>query len=225
MSLITFDTAVHSLLVTGNVGDIEVLTVLGEPPQQPVIGVICHPLPTQGGTMHNKVVTTIYRAFAQLGIATLRFNFRGVGKSQGHYTGGEGEIADLMLLLNYIQAAYPQHAIWLAGFSFGSYVAAKAAVNWPVAQLVSIAPPVNHYDFTPVRELTCPWLIIQGDSDEIVPMAAVVTWLAQPARVTPQWIEFPQTGHFFHGKLVALRDTLVAALQSQLPAITTKVHQ
>ncbi len=210
-----FNEKEQELILTGEIGDIEVLTALGNTPLQPIIGVICHPLPIEGGTMHNKVVTTIHRAFQQLGISTLRFNFRGVGKSTGSFTGGDGETQDLLIILNKMAELYPQHRIWLAGFSFGSYVAANAALQFSVDELISIAPPVNHYNFTPFSAITCPWLVIQGGQDEIVPAQQVTEWVTL-ATNSPTKIDFPDAGHFFHGKLVLLREALIKALAPRL---------
>lgn len=201
----------QTLLLTGAAGAIEVVTAPATAAPQPIIGVICHPHPLQGGTLRNKVVTTVHRAFQQLGVATVRFNFRGVGQSEGSFAQGVGEMHDLLTILTAIKTQYPQHGLWLAGFSFGSYVAAAAAQQCTVDRLISIAPPVNHYDFTAFDTLTCPWWVVQGGLDEVVPLAAVEAWRAHKC-IPVHWLYFPEAGHFFHGQLVALREALCQAL-------------
>jgi alpha/beta superfamily hydrolase len=146
-----------------------------------------------------------------LGVPALRFNFRGVGMSEGTYADGNGEIDDLLAVAEYARQRWPGVAIWLAGFSFGAVVAARAAVQISPDRLVSIAPAVNILG----RELrnipTMPWLIIQGDADDVVPVTEVVNWVGA-LDPQPELIVLPGPGHFFHGHLVDLRTTLVNKL-------------
>ncbi|PZQ12516.1 MAG: alpha/beta hydrolase [Rhodanobacter denitrificans] len=205
------------LLLPGPAGAIELACALPEPgTARAGTAVICHPHPLQGGTMHNKVVTIIERALRELGLATVRFNFRGVGASEGSYDEGNGESDDLAAIVGWVREVRPGDAVWLAGFSFGSYVALRNAQRLDAAALVTVAPPVGRWDFSQITLPECPWLVVQGEEDEIVDPAAVFDWidsLAEP----PQLVRMPETGHFFHRRLMDLRGLLKNALQSHLP--------
>lgn len=205
------------LLLPGPAGAIELACALPEPgTARTGTAVICHPHPLQGGTMHNKVVTIIERALRELGLATVRFNFRGVGASEGSYDEGNGESDDLAAIVGWVREVRPGDAVWLAGFSFGSYVALRNAQRLDAAALVTVAPPVGRWDFSQITLPECPWLVVQGEEDEIVDPAAVFDWidsLAEP----PQLVRMPETGHFFHRRLMDLRGLLKNALQSHLP--------
>ncbi|MGN6521412.1 MAG: alpha/beta hydrolase [Dokdonella sp.] len=206
-----------SLLLAGPAGAIELACALpiAAPPRRG-IAIIAHPHPLQGGTMHNKVVTITERALLELGLATVRFNFRGVGRSEGVHDEGHGETDDLVAIAQWLRAQRPGDALWLAGFSFGSYVTLRAAARLDAAQLVLIAPPVGRWDFSMVGEATCPWLIVQGEDDEVVDARAVFAW-AQGLQPPPQLIRMPETGHFFHRRLMDLRGALKNALAANLP--------
>lgn len=173
--------------------------------------VICHPHPLYGGTMHNKVIYTLARAFHQMGLRTVRFNYRGVGESQGEYGEGKGETEDLLTVLNWVKEVRPDDSIWLAGFSFGGYIAARGSSLWPIKQLILIAPSVRHFQFDfPIES---PLLLIQGDKDEVVPPEAVFKW-AESLPDKPRVICMHEAGHFFHGRLTELRNLLVENLPS-----------
>lgn len=173
---------------------------------------MCHPLPTHGGTMDNKVVYTVQRALAELGFHTVRFNFRGVGASAGAFDNGIGESDDLAAVSQWLKARYPAiNTFWLAGFSFGSFVAARMANTLGAQQLISIAPPVKRFDFSTMTMPKCPWLVVMGDADEIVEPQAVFEWL-DALQPSPEQIRMSDAGHFFHGRLVELRERLVEAL-------------
>jgi len=195
------------LILPGAVGPLEVITVSPLQPK-PITAIICHPHPLFGGTMNNKVVHTVAKALNIIGIKTIRFNYRGVGKSAGSYGTGLGEVEDVKALVAWLKAAYPRDALWLAGFSFGAFVAAKAATELSPATLITIAPSVEHFDFTKLGKITCPWLVIQGEADEVVPSEKVFAWLKTLAPA-PTLIRFPGVGHFFHGELTALREAIV----------------
>ena len=126
------------------------------------IAVLCHPHPLERGTMQNKVVTTLARAFAHLGAYAVRFNFRGVGESEGGYTGGVGERADALAVAAWSRARWPALELYLGGFSFGAGVALAAAVEARPRGLVTVAPPIEKLPpaFVPPR---CPWLLVHGD--------------------------------------------------------------
>jgi hypothetical protein len=182
------------------------------------LAVICHPHPLQGGTMHNKVVTTLERSLRELGLATVVFNFRGTGASQGTFDDGIGETEDVIAVASWAQRVRPHDALWLAGFSFGSYVAARAAPQLPVRQMISIAPPVGRWDFSQLASPLCPWLIVQGEADEIVEPQAVYAWVAaQPE--PPTLVRMPETSHFFHGRLLDLRGAVKNGVRANLPPL------
>ncbi|MBI5462486.1 MAG: alpha/beta hydrolase [Gammaproteobacteria bacterium] len=172
------------------------------------IGVICHPHPLYGGTLHNKVVDALSRTLNDLGVGTLRFNFRGVEASEGDYAQGIGEADDLRAVLRWAQGQRPGHPLWLAGFSFGAYVALRVAHEFPLTQLITVAPPVNFFDFSALTIPQCPWLLAQGEADEIVPSEQVFAWAQHQDRV-PDIIRMPDVGHFFHGNLNRLREQLI----------------
>jgi hypothetical protein len=162
--------AVHDL--TGPAGPLEAL--LEEPAGAPRAAVVfAHPLPTHGGTMHTKAVYQGAKALLRIGCAVLRFNFRGVGRSAGSFTGGPGEREDFTAALDYMAARYPDLALWAAGFSFGSWIALETgAVDDRVKVLIGIAPPVTRegYDFSNVRRSTKPKFFVQGEADDICPI-------------------------------------------------------
>lgn len=170
---------------------------------------ICHPDPSQQGTMDNKVVTTLAKAFDTLGLATVRFNFRGIGKSEGVNEGVSGATPDAVCVVDWIKKSLPNVSLWLAGFSFGSYIAAVCADQRDCEKLLSIAPPVHHYDYQALKQIQCPWLVVQGSGDEVVPVDAVRAFVNTPP-VPIQYHEMPAVSHFFHGQLIALRDYLVS---------------
>jgi len=178
--------------------------------------VIAHPHPLHGGTMHNKVVTILDRSMLELGLTTVRFNFRGVGATEGVHDEGVGETDDLVAICDWVRAEHPDDVVWLAGFSFGSYVCLRAAARVRPAQMVLVAPPVGRWDFAEVAAPSCPWLIVQGEEDEVVDAQAVFAWAATlvPA---PNLVRMPETGHFFHRRLMDLRGALKNALAPNLP--------
>ncbi|MBL4647484.1 MAG: alpha/beta fold hydrolase, partial [Gammaproteobacteria bacterium] len=182
-------------------------------PQQ--IAVICHPHPQHGGTMHNKVVTTLHRTYQDLGMLTVRFNYRGVGNSEGKYDQGRGESDDLLTVLKWVHKTCPQHQLYLAGFSFGAWISYHIAGQYhqPVKHLVTVAPPIHYDGFAQLPQPPCPWLVVQGEQDEVVNAQDVYDWLAEMAQ-PPLLIRMPNTGHFFHGKLVTLREQLKDSLLS-----------
>jgi uncharacterized protein len=188
------------LLLPGPVGDLE--SLLEEPADRrsDVFGVICHPHPLGGGTMTNKVVHALARAMHKSGAPTLRFNFRGTGASAGQFDEGRGETDDALAVIAAGRKRWPGAALWLAGFSFGAYVALRVAALAQAQRLITVAPPVGRWDFSGLRPPDCPWLIIQGLEDELVDAAAVVRY-SQQSSASPQLETLPGVGHFFHGHL------------------------
>ncbi len=199
-------------LLPGPAGDLEVMTTFPEAAELKGVSIICHPDPRQEGAMHNKVVTILSQAFNHAQLATVRFNFRGVGASAGTYGDTVGELADLQAVLAWVKTVLPAQDIWLAGFSFGSYISALAAQKIQPRGLISIAPPVNHYDFNQFTDITCPWLVIQGDQDEVVPFGQVQTWATKPPSPL-KFIVMQDVSHFFHGRLIELREHIESWLQ------------
>jgi uncharacterized protein len=206
-----------TISLNGPAGSIEAITSAPDPAvARAGTAVICHPHPLQGGTMHNKVVTMVERSLRELGLATVIFNFRGVGTSQGTFDDGIGETDDLIAIARWVQDVRPHTALWLAGFSFGSYVAARAAPQLPVRQMISVAPPVGRWDFSALISPLCPWLVIQGEADEVVDPEAVYAWVAaQPE--PPTLVRMPETSHFFHRRLMDLRGVIKNGVRANLP--------
>jgi len=163
--------------------------------------------------MNNKVVTTMARVFKELGIPSLRFNFRGVGASEGSYDAGVGESEDMIHLVEAWKSEQPDMRLIFAGFSFGSYVAYRAAAHFSHASLLTVAPPVHHYDYTAFQPAPNPWVIFQGDQDEVVPAQQVYDF-AREARPEIPVIRFAETGHFFHGKLLELKAEMIRYFHS-----------
>jgi len=209
--MITTRTKEITQLINGPAGKLEVIVSEPQGEERNAFGVICHPHPLYGGTMHNKVVTTLAKTFQGMGVATVRFNFRGVMESEGLFDNGNGELQDLLAVIEWIQQERPKKACWLGGFSFGSYIAAKAATEIAVSKLVTIAPPVQHFPMQDLPPITCPWVLVQGERDDVVPADAVLKW-AEARRPQPIIIRFPEAGHYFHGQLGELRMKIEEAL-------------
>ncbi|MBJ9975764.1 alpha/beta fold hydrolase [Pseudomonas sp. S75] len=179
---------------------------------------ICHPNPVQGGTMLNKVVSTLQRTARDAGYVTLRFNYRGVGQSAGSHDMGAGEVADAQAAAAWLRERHPPLALTLLGFSFGGFVAASLAGRLeadgaPLAQLFMVAPAVMRLtEQFPLPE-HCALTVIQPDSDEVVEPDLVYEWsdaLARPHEL----LKVAECGHFFHGKLTDLKDLLLPRLSN-----------
>ena len=207
------------LAISGPAGRIEAALDLpdADAVPQPVLAIVCHPLPTEGGSMHNKVVTMTARALRESGITTLRFNFRGVGQSEGAFDDGQGELDDLRAVAAWARTAHPDKTLWLAGFSFGAWVSLRAAAELGVGALISIAPPVGRsWSFDDIAIPAIPWLLIQGEADEIVDAGAVFAWVAALPK-PPVLVKMPDTSHFFHRKLIDLRGAVKHGVRDWLP--------
>ncbi|MDX1901701.1 MAG: alpha/beta hydrolase [Gammaproteobacteria bacterium] len=201
----------NSILIPGPAGQLEILPVDA---QSKTLVVICHPHSLQGGTMNNKVVTTMARACSDLQLNTIRFNFRGVGKSTGEYDDGRGELADLFTVVYWAKKNFPFETLWLAGFSFGAWIATKGALELAPQKLITIAPMFSRLKHEKVNELKCPWILVQGEQDELVHVENLFLWL-EGLTVKPSVIRMPETGHFFHGKLGLLRELLAEVMADQ----------
>jgi alpha/beta superfamily hydrolase len=178
------------------------------------VAVLCHPHPQHGGTMDNKVVLTLARAMVQLGYTSVRFNFRGVGGSEGSWDHGQGEVQDALAVIAAHQTA--DQALVLGGFSFGGYVASQAAAQLPAAaraqRLVLVGPAVVNFEMAAVPDNT---LVVHGERDDVVPLAAVFDW-ARP-QALPVTV-LPGAGHFFHGQLTVLKHIVVRAWGAHTPS-------
>lgn len=180
------------------------------------VAVICHPHPQHGGTMHNKVVTMMERALRESGLDTVRFNFRGTGASTGEYDDGRGEGDDLAAVVDWVHRVRPNDELWLAGFSFGSYVSIRNAARLHADALISIAPPVGRWTFEAIVLPSCPWLIVQGEADEVVDPQAVFDWV-DTLEPRPELVRMPDTSHYFHRRLMDLRGAIKHAVRDWLP--------
>lgn len=195
-------------LIAGPAGALE--CAIDAPAAAPVgLAVICHPHPQHGGTLDNKVAQTLARAVLALGWRSVRFNFRGVGASQGAWDEGRGEIDDALAVIAAHRA--PGEALLLAGFSFGAYVASQAAARLPddaKPQRLALVGPSTQKQQMPV--VPADTVVIHGEADDVVPLSATLAW-ARPQALPV--IVFPGVGHFFHGQLALLKNTLVRQLR------------
>ena len=196
-----------ALMLDGPAGAIEAVLSAGD---RPAVGVavVCHPHPLHEGTMHNKVAYTLARTFANAGIPALRFNFRGVGASEGVHDNGDGETDDAVAMAATMRARHPGLPVWLAGFSFGAFVALRASARVESRGLVLVAPPVQRFAFDQPMP-AAPVLVVQGDADELVEHARVERWV-DATTPRPRLERMAGVGHFFHGHLGALRATVDA---------------
>ena len=176
--------------------------------------VLSHPHPLYGGTMSNKVVTTMERAFQSLGYVTVAYNFRGVGKSEGEHDQGVGEQHDLVRVVEWARAHFKSTHLTLAGFSFGSYVALKAYQECnktlSIDALCTVAPPVGLYDFSGIHPVKVPWVLIQGGKDEVVSAPEILQW-AMAGEFQPDIYWRAEASHFLHGELIWLKNIILLA--------------
>jgi alpha/beta superfamily hydrolase len=214
---VSFPDVAASFMLTGPVGKLEAISDVAAPADaRRGVAVICHPLTVDGGTMHNKVVTMVERALRESGLDTVRFNFRGAGQSDGSYDEGRGESDDLAAVVAWVRRSRPHDALWLGGFSFGSYVSLSNAVRLHADALISIAPPVGRRIFGQVVLPACPWLVVQGEADEVVEPQAVFDWVDSLDH-KPELVRMPDTSHFFHRRLMDLRGAIKHAVRDWLP--------
>lgn len=191
--------AEKAIAIDGPAGRLE--TVVSDPGQsRSGYAVIAHPHPLHGGTLDNKVVQTLAKALYRLGYAAVRFNFRGVGDSDGVFDDGPGEVEDLLAVERYAREQFDSANRVLAGFSFGSYVAATAAPQLEIRHLVLIAPAVGRF---PIGDVPKNTLVVHGEEDDLVLLADVMDW-ARPQKLPV--VVFPGVGHFFHGALIDLQN-------------------
>ncbi len=203
--------ALQKFSAIGGAGHLEGIThIPGSAPR--AIAVVAHPLPTMGGTMENKVVTTLAKAFAELGFVALRFNFRGVGASEGAFDSGNGEVEDVLAVVRHAQQEYGDLPLILSGFSFGGYVQARAAqhLHPHPHKMVLVAPAVGHFEMPPVPHDT---LLVHGELDEVVPLADVLHW-GRPLHLPI--VVLPGAEHFFHGRLNQIRQIVLQYFTGQM---------
>jgi len=195
------------VLIPGPAGNLE--GIVEQPPGDPaIVAVVCHPHPQFGGTMTNKVVHMLAKAFNELGATAVRFNYRGVGASEGNYDDGNGETLDALAAMAWAQQRWPAAQLWLGGFSFGGAVAIKAAAQVPVQRLVTVAPAIKRVTMDVASRPQTAWLVVQGDHDELVDVADTQAWAAS-LQPPPELVVLPGVDHFFHGRLNDLREIVL----------------
>lgn len=206
----------EALVLEGPAGNIEAILEAGDNAPGDGVAVVCHPHPLYEGTMHNKVVHMLARSMQRLGLVTLKFNFRGVGDSDGQYAEGFGETDDALAVADWLRDRWPDSPLWLAGFSFGAMVAIRCANRRDTAQLITVAPAVHKFEGLVDNQRDqpgCPWLLIQGDADDVVDCDQVIDWFNGLAP-GPELLVVPGADHFFHGRLNDLRDVLLQNLDT-----------
>ncbi len=197
--------------IPGPVGPLEIL--IDRPAGTPRAAVVfAHPLPTQGGTMHTKVVFQGAKALARMGCIVLRFNFRGVGRSGGGWDEGRGEMDDFRAAVDYMAAQHQGLELWAAGFSFGSFIAMTCgADDARICALVGIAPPIHKYDFAAVKTSAKPKFIVHGEADELIPLKMVREFYAQ-LQEPKEFVEIDRANHLFDGQASEVGDALEGLL-------------
>lgn len=201
------------VLISGPVGRIEARYHQGKERNSP-LAIVLHPHPEHGGTMNNKVSYALFRAFVDQGFSTLRFNFRGVGRSEGKFDHGEGELSDAAACLDWLQVQNPEpRQCWVAGFSFGAWVCMQLLMRRPELDgFIAVAPPANLYDFTFLAPCPVSGLIVQGGKDDIVPKESVQKLTARLSAQRGLYIDYrvvAEANHFF---------------TNEIPELTTHVH-
>jgi alpha/beta superfamily hydrolase len=198
------------LIINGPAGRLEA-RYHHEPASDSPIALILHPHPQFGGTMNNQVVYTLYHTFAQRGFSVLRFNFRGVGRSQGFWDGGPGELADAASALDWLQIVKPDaRRCWIAGVSFGTWIAMQLLMRRPELDgFICVAPPSNLYDFSFLAPCPSSGLMINGDKDRVVPSVSVgelASKLKTQRGIRIDHEIVPGANHFFENKTEELQD-------------------
>ncbi|MBS0271224.1 MAG: alpha/beta hydrolase [Proteobacteria bacterium] len=201
------------VLITGPIGRIEARYQQGKGRNAP-LAIVLHPHPEHGGTMNNKITYALFRAFVDQGFSTLRFNFRGVGRSEGKFDHGEGELSDAAACLDWLQVQNPEPSqCWVAGFSFGAWICMQLLMRRPELDgFIAVAPPANMYDFTFLAPCPVSGLILQGAKDEIVPKDSIQKLVSRLSAQRGLHIDYrtvPDADHFF---------------TDQIPDLTTHVH-
>jgi alpha/beta superfamily hydrolase len=205
----------EKLFIDGPAGQLE--SILEASRDVPARGcaIICHPHPQHGGTMHNKVAHTLARAFVRLGFRTLRFNFRGTEASEGSYDAGVGELDDALAAADWLRSQGSDGPLWIAGFSFGAAIAVRAAEPARADGLVAVAPAIYRFARGLDAFPRCPMLVVQGDEDELVDVEETIEWVngLEPG---PELLVMQGAEHFFHGRLVELREAVMTFVEAEL---------
>jgi hypothetical protein len=208
------------VIIKGQAGELEAKYQQANASNSP-LALILHPHPQHGGTMNNKVVYTLFKAFASKGFTTLRFNFRGVGHSEGNYDNGKGELNDAISALEWLKANNPDSTeIWIAGFSFGAWIALQLLLQRPeISGFIAVSPPTNLYSFDFLSPCPKSGLVIQGNSDTIVDENAVrkfVEKLQKQRDISVRYQMITDADHFFHQKHDLLKSLICHYLEEQL---------
>jgi uncharacterized protein len=208
-----------STIIEGPAGKLEAIredaAIEGPLSDQGYYAVVCHPHPLYGGTMDDGVVTTTAEIYRELGVPTARFNFRGVGASEGKHDNADGEVADLAAVAEWLQQQVSGTRLLIAGYSFGSVVAATASSCLSAEHLVLLAPPVEHYSFAPQGCFDCPVIVVLGEQDELVDLQYTKAWVEQLTS-TAEAITIAGASHFFNGQLMIMRNQLRPVLLNAL---------
>jgi hypothetical protein len=217
----TAPSRLESVTLPGPAGRLEGLLQERRGREPPLVAVVCHPHPLYGGTMHNKVVHRMAAVLHGLEAAVLRFNFRGAGRSQGKFDGGAGELEDARAAIAFLRRRHAGARSWVAGFSFGSWVAARLAASEPgVERMVLTAPPVRTQSFDVLRTSTVPKLVLQGTGDDVCPLEALEpeysSW-AEPKDL----IRIQGANHFFDRQLAVLAQAMDQALAGPAKGVTS----
>jgi len=208
----------ETVLLDGAAGPIEALVAMPAGPPAG-IAVICHPHPLHGGALTNKVTYQLASCALKAGLVAARFNFRGVGRSEGRHDEGRGETEDTLAVVAWLRERAPGAALLLAGFSFGAFVSLKAAARARPALQVSIAPPFKYFEGEPLpARPDAPWLVVHGRDDEVVDYEATRAVLARYAP-PPELATLDGVGHFFHGRLRDLESVVSAFIHRQWPSV------
>ena len=198
---------IEKVVIDGPAGAIEAMIERPADARADIVAVCCHPHPLYGGAMQNKVVHTMARACQDQSVTTVRFNFRGVGASAGVHDDGVGESDDAAAVADWARQATGASRLWSLGFSFGGFVAYRLATLRNASALVTVAPPVQRFDFAKLPVPGCPWYVAQGDADDLVDHERVLAW-TRTVSPPPEVKILPGAEHFFHGRLTELRSLL-----------------
>lgn len=214
------------VIISGPEGRLEGRYYPAKEPNAP-IALLLHPHPQHGGTMNNKVVYQLFHMFVRKGYATLRFNFRGVGRSQGSFDRGEGELSDAASALDWLQNYnLDAPACWIAGFSFGAWVGMQLLMRRPeITSFISVSPPANMYDFSFLAPCPASGLIVHGEKDDIVPPDSVSELIKKLAKQRDVVIDFnvlKGANHFYNNQLDELEETVSAYIDRRTEEIAAE---
>ena len=210
------------VFVNGPEGRLEGRYKHGDRPDAPV-ALVLHPHPQYGGTMNNKVAYTLYQSFSQLGFSVLRINFRGVGRSQGEFDNGPGELSDAASALDWLQGFNPNaSSCWIGGFSFGAWIAMQVLMRRPeIAGFIAVSPPANMYEFTFLAPCPSSGLILHGSADKLVPEPVVATLaekLSLQKNITIDYDIVDGADHFFQNHIETFTERVDRYLARRLKA-------